>query len=154
MISLQRKPATRWKITASSFTCVLMLLLSLNCRAGLTVSSIILGDTLIRTQIDSVQKLTPVKYYLTEQGARLAAKAKIDADAYFAQLKIPSRRLTIKPETCSKLRWRGTLPWLKLNRMPPWSSSSKKNCSGLISGRSRSGLRVQYLPQNLFLNFK
>ena len=58
--------------------------------------SIIPGDTLIRTEIDSIHKLTPVKYYLTEQGARLAAKAKIDADAYFAQLKNTQQALDYK----------------------------------------------------------
>ncbi|GLU54439.1 hypothetical protein Dfri01_39000 [Dyadobacter frigoris] len=64
-----------------------MLLLSQNCKAGLIASSIILTDTLIRTQIDSVAPLLPVRVYLTEHGARLALKAKADADAYLAQWK-------------------------------------------------------------------
>lgn len=96
MTSPRKKPATHWKTFVCSCTCVLTLLASLHCNAGSTAFTTIQKDTLARTEIDSVQKLTPVKYYLNENGARLAAKAKIDADSYFTQLKNTQQTLDLK----------------------------------------------------------
>ncbi|WP_254562123.1 hypothetical protein [Dyadobacter diqingensis] len=69
------------------------LLASRHCSAGSTAFTTIRKDTLVRTQIDTIQKLRPVSYYLNEEGARRAARAKIDADYYFAQLKNTQKSL-------------------------------------------------------------
>ena len=96
MISLLKKPVIHWKRFAGSSMCGLMLLLCLNCKAGSIAPSISQGDTLIRTEIDSIAPLLPVRIYLTEHGARLALKAKADAASYLSQWKKTQEALDLK----------------------------------------------------------
>jgi len=99
MISPSKKPAIHLKKIAKCSIPVWMLLLSLNCKAGLIAFSTIQPDTipLERISLDSVKRLVPLGYYvLNEQGARLSIKARIDADSYKAQWVITADALSLK----------------------------------------------------------
>jgi hypothetical protein len=99
MISPSKRPAILLKKIAKYSIPVWMLLLSLNCKAGLIACSTIQPDTIPseRISLDSVKKLVPLGYYiLNEQGALSSIKARIDRDSYKAQWVTTADALSLK----------------------------------------------------------
>ena len=88
-------------------TVMLIICMIISCRTSL-IASITPPDSL--APLDSVKKLIPKGYYLlTEQGARLAIKASIDAEAYLAQWKVSDEALGKSAGELTKVTFENSL---------------------------------------------